>query len=225
MRIAFFGGSFDPPHQGHLAVARAAQQSLHLDQVLFAPVALQPLKPGGPSASFLHRAAMTGLAIAGQPDFQLSLLDAPGNSADTPNYTSETLLRLRQSLPPGAQLYLLLGADSFRTLPQWHHAAEIPFLANLIVASRPGFESESLSSLFDLSSSLPPGIEIHPSLSQSNQYLLTGSGDRQSSLTLLPDLHYDISATQLRLQIQGDPSNHLIPEAVLQYIHRNHLYE
>jgi nicotinate-nucleotide adenylyltransferase len=233
MRIAFFGGSFDPPHNGHLAIARAAQQALDLDQVLFAPVGLQPLKPSGSSASFSQRAAMTRLAIADQRHFQLSLVDGPGsdgsspnsrdasNSSNTPNYTSDTLSRLRQSLRPDSHLYLLLGADSFRTLPQWHHAAEIPFLASLIVASRP---KEDLS---DLPACLPPGIDIHPSPNDPNQYLLINSDGRQSQLTLLPNLHYDISATELRHQIHGDPSNQppLIPEAVLQYIHHHHLYE
>src|SRR5271165_476001 len=93
-RIAFFGGSFDPPHMGHLAVARAARAALGLDCVLFAPVGAQPLKPQGPSASFADRLEMTKLAIAGQPGFAISLADAPMSSG-APNYTLETLLGLR----------------------------------------------------------------------------------------------------------------------------------
>jgi len=229
MRIAFFGGSFDPPHHGHLAIARAAQQALDLDQVLFAPVAFQPLKPAGSSASFADRVAMTRLAIANQPNFQLSLADSPNtntldNPSNTPNYTSDTLIRLQQSLPPKTQLYLLLGADSLCSLPQWHRAAEIPFLANLIVASRPG---QNLSDLSDLSACLPPGIDVHPIPAQPNQFRLTNQNRQQSQLTILPNLHYEISATQLRHQIHGDPSTQppLISEAVLQYIHHHHLYE
>src|SRR5271157_3430653 len=76
-RIAFFGGSFDPPHYGHLAVARAARSALALDTVLFAPVAAQPLKPLGSTANFDHRLAMTRLAIEGEPGFSISLSDAP----------------------------------------------------------------------------------------------------------------------------------------------------
>ena len=67
--MAFFGGSFDPPHLGHLAVARAARAAFHLDTVLFAPVGAQPLKPEGSAASFEQRLAMTRLAIAGEPGF------------------------------------------------------------------------------------------------------------------------------------------------------------
>src|SRR5215469_14916173 len=76
-RIAFFGGSFDPPHLGHLAIARAARDALQLDRVLFAPVGAQPLKPKGSTASFEDRLAMTELAIAGERGFEVSLADAP----------------------------------------------------------------------------------------------------------------------------------------------------
>ena len=155
-RVAFFGGSFDPPHLGHLEVARAAQSALDLDAVLFAPVGEQPLKPHGSSASFAHRLAMTRLAIAGDPAFAVSLADAPKPSG-APNYTFETLSALRAQLPPGGVLFCLMGADAFAILRRWHRAAEIPFLAPLIVASRP---SESLSQLEDLKAFLPDGLTL-----------------------------------------------------------------
>jgi nicotinate-nucleotide adenylyltransferase len=228
MRIAFFGGTFDPPHQGHLGLARAAQQTLNLDKILFAPVGLQPLKPTGSSASFEDRVAMTQLAIAGQPNFELSLADAPAASSNTPNYTAETLTRLRQSLPSETELYLLLGADSLRTLPQWHRAPEIPFLANLIVAARPGHDISNFS-ISDLAACLPSGIAIAIANlpTQPNHYRLVNAAGQQSQLILLPDTHYEISATQFRNQIHDNPSTlpALIPEPVLQYIHQHHLYK
>src|ERR1700675_1995993 len=125
-RVAFFGGSFDPPHLGHLAIARAARDALHLDRVLFAPVGAQPLKPLGPTVSFDDRVAMTQLAIAGEPAFELSRIDAP-NPEGQPNYTLETLRTIRQELGPHADLFCLMGADSFVSLRRWHGAAEIPF--------------------------------------------------------------------------------------------------
>ncbi len=76
-RVAFFGGSFDPPHLGHVAVARAARDALRLDAVLFAPVGVQPLKPQGATAGFDDRLEMTRLAVAGEPGFEVSLIDAP----------------------------------------------------------------------------------------------------------------------------------------------------
>lgn len=232
-RVAFFGGSFDPPHFGHIAIARVARQALRLDRVLFAPVGLQPLKPSGSSASFEDRVAMTRLAIAEERDFEISLLDAPNPGIPHPNYTIDTLTRLRQSLPVNTQLFLLLGADSFRTLSSWQRASEIPFLANLIVASRPAPEGVALPQEFalsdanDISASLPSGIAMSPLPNQPNQYRLINSAEEQSQLTILPNLHYDISATQLRNQVYGQPGNEapLLNPAVLQYIHRHHLYE
>ena len=76
-RVAFFGGSFDPPHLGHLAVARAARDAFKLDNVLFAPVGAQPLKMNGSTASFEDRVELTRLAIADEPGFVVSLADAP----------------------------------------------------------------------------------------------------------------------------------------------------
>ena len=152
-RVAFFGGSFDPPHLGHLAVARAARDALQLDRVLFAPVGAQPLKPQGSTAPFTDRLAMTQLAIAGEPGFAVSLVDAP-SSDNKPNYTLETLRTLRTGLPSGGSLYCLMGADSFVSLRRWHGAAEIPFVASLIVASRPG------QHLDDLTRFLPQGLTL-----------------------------------------------------------------
>ncbi|MGB7547747.1 MAG: nicotinate-nicotinamide nucleotide adenylyltransferase, partial [Terracidiphilus sp.] len=159
-RIAFFGGSFDPPHRGHLAVARAARAALGLDTVLFAPVGAQPLKPRGSTASFDDRLAMTRLAIEGEPGCALSLADAPSPGA-APNYTIDTLLRLRAELPPGGVLFCLMGADSFLGLRRWHRGAEIPFVAPLIVASRPG------QPLGDLAAALPAGLSLDEAASAS----------------------------------------------------------
>jgi nicotinate-nucleotide adenylyltransferase len=221
--IIFFGGSFDPPHCGHLAIAQAAQQALtatnqhpHLPLVLFAPVGRQPLKPAGSSASFEDRVAMTRLAIAHHPNFALTLADAPNPAHTKPNYTIDTLLHLRTQYPPETHWHLLLGADSFRTLHHWHRAAEIPFAASLIVASRPG---EDLS---DLASLLPPTLTLN-TLSPHHHQLHNPAG-QQSSLLILPDLHHDISATHLRDQINNPNPRQLLPQAVLAYIHQHHLY-
>lgn len=219
-RVAFFGGSFDPPHAGHLAIARAARDTLQLSTILFAPVGLQPLKPDGPSASFADRFAMTQLAISGESSFQVTRADAPNN---TPNYTIDTLLSLSARLSPDDILYLLLGADSFRTLPRWHLAAEIPFAARLVVASRPGEEISCPSA------GLPEGILADPA-AEPNHFLLHNASGRSSELVFLPGLHYEISATELRRQMQQDTSPasytgpQLIAPAVLDYIRRHHLY-
>ncbi len=234
-RVAFFGGSFDPPHLGHLAVARAAQAALRLDRILFAPVGAQPLKPDGATASFPDRAAMTRQAIEGEPGFELSLLDAPRPDG-SPNYTLESLHTLRSELPE-AELFLLLGADSLAQLRNWHGAAEIPFAASLVVASRPG------QSLDNLTSMIPEGLSLSTAPGEAPGYAssghasgetaagpellaatLTNAAGETAPFYLLPGLYVDISASQIRAQTRaGAPSP--LPPAVAEYIRRHQLYQ
>lgn len=225
-RIAFFGGSFDPPHRSHLAVARAARKALALDRVLFAPVAVQPLKTDRQSSSFEHRAAMTRLAIDGEPGFELSMADAPAHSG-APNYTYETLRRLRAELPENAHLFCLIGADSFLMFRHWRCAAQIPLLAPLIVASRPGqplhllgsFLPEGLRFLNEESAeSCPAGIPL------STWTVLTEDG-RRAPFYLLPGLHEEVSATEIREQIRsGGGEEELLARPVLEHIRQHGLY-
>ncbi|MGA7856955.1 MAG: nicotinate (nicotinamide) nucleotide adenylyltransferase [Terracidiphilus sp.] len=233
-RIAYFGGSFDPPHRGHLAVARAARNALGLDLVLFAPVGAQPLKPLGSKAGFDDRLAMTRLAIAGKPGFEISLADAPASESEpsrTPNYTIDTLLGLREELPIGVQLFCLMGADSFLGLQRWHRGAEIPFIAPLIVASRPG------QSLEDLAPVLPAGLSIdtdpvYASESDGAQvrcYTLGNADGATTPFYLLPGLHIEISASEIRRQVRAArgrlaAGHELLPEAVAEYIALHGLY-
>ncbi len=233
-RVAFFGGSFDPPHLGHLAVARAARSAFELDTVLFAPVGAQPLKPAGSTASFEDRLAMTRLAIEGEPGFAVSLADAPRFDARgdlAPNYTVDTLGRLRAALAPDSVLYCLIGADSFLSLRHWHRAAEVPFVAPLIVASRPG------QALQGLKAALPPGVTLQaaPEASRTcghvevRAFTLTSQSGARAPLYVLPGLDVEISATRIRAQIQNAARNpaterNLLPAAVCEYIARHSLY-
>ncbi len=248
-RIAFFGGSFDPPHLGHLAVARAARDAFHLDTVLFAPVGAQPLKPEGSSASFDDRLAMTRLAIAAEPGFAVSLVDGPNFSAAgdaLPNYTIDTLNALRAEFKPDCVLYCLMGADSFFGLRQWHHAPEIPFAAALVVASRPG------QSLSGLQAALPQGLTLEPaqagdqneskpgesspiesgpgkSAIEVRAFSLANPAGERAPFYLLPGLDVEISGTEIRTQIRNSSrgetaTRSLLPAAVRDYIVRNGLY-
>ena len=233
-RVAFFGGSFDPPHLGHMAVARAAQAALGLDAVIFAPVGTQPLKLHGSAAGYEDRLAMTRLAVAGGPLFAVSRADAPKPSG-APNYTFDALLALRAELPPGSALFCLMGADSFFSLRLWHRAAEIPFAAPLIVASRPGWQLDHVQAL------LPEGLTVEstpePGRPDSEVdlrcYLLLSPAGEHTPLYLLPGLHVEISASDIRKQLRepggaasaapatGDA---LLPVAVLDYIRSRGLY-
>ena len=227
--MAFFGGSFDPPHQGHLAVARAARAALKLDTVLFAPVGAQPLKPGGAGACFADRLEMTRLAIDGEPGFCLSLADAP-KPAGEPNYTLETLLRLRAALPDGGKLFCLMGADSYFGLRGWHRAAEIPFAAPLIVASRPGERMD------ELERSLPSGLRIEAAGEgmemagdgTMRRYVVVNRAGERTPLYLLPGLHVEISASTIREKMQDVREPHAVeeqlPDAVAAYVRAHGLY-
>lgn len=234
-RVAFFGGSFDPPHRGHLAIARAALQALHLDTVLFAPVGTQPLKPEGATASFDERVAMTRLAVAVEPHFAVSLADAPSTSG--PNYTIDTLLRLQKELPKESALFCLVGADSLLNLRDWHRGAEVPFVAPLIVASRPGQQFDELAavlpagvileegSMGSIPSSKSSGIEMR-------SYTLRNVTGAEAPFYVLPGLHIDISATAIRDEVRrelarippGEGHHSDLSDAVFDYIAGHKLY-
>jgi nicotinate-nucleotide adenylyltransferase len=246
--VAFFGGTFDPPHLGHLAVARAALVALGLDTVLFAPVGAQPLKAKNSTAAFEDRLAMTRLAIASVPGFELSLADAPKPSGAF-NYTLETLLGLRAELGPRCALFCLMGADSFASLKHWHRNAEIPFVADLIVASRPG------KRLDDLKAALPEGVAIEaapeapklhsegpilhsgspvlPYEIEVRRYLLRNQAGETAPFYLLPGLDIEISASEIRERIREQISavtgnrpagEELLPDSVSTYIRAHGLY-
>jgi nicotinate-nucleotide adenylyltransferase len=225
--VAFFGGTFDPPHCGHIAIAQAARDALGLDEVLFAPVGAQPLKPEGSTAPYPDRVAMTELAIAGHRGFVLSGIDAP-DASGRPNYTLHTLRKLR-SAQPDADLYCLIGADSFLTLRKWYGAPEIPFAADLIVASRPG------ERFHDLAAVLPLGLTSHPGeqIASADQrieleaYELHNAAGQSARLFVLPGLDIAISATAIRQQLRGGApaaAQAVVPGAVAQYIREHGLY-
>jgi nicotinate-nucleotide adenylyltransferase len=200
VRVALFGGTFDPPHGGHLSVARAAADAFHLDAVLFAPAGRQPLKSSGTSTPFADRLAMTALACADARDLRLqaSTLDAP-RADRLPNYTVDTLAELQRT-HPGDTLFNLVGADSFLDLPRWREPARLLELAEWIVAARPGFSLDDLSAL-----------RLTP--------------HQRSRVHLLASTHEDISATDLRRRLQtGDNCTGLLPAAVYDYIQSHGLY-
>jgi nicotinate-nucleotide adenylyltransferase len=221
MRVALFGGTFDPIHRGHLRLAAAAADAFALDRVLFAPVGHQPLKPEGPSASFADRLAMVRLALADAGSvsprpaeqqssetphpaydsrFAASTLDAP-HPDGSPNYTVDTLVALAREYP-AADLFALAGADSFLDLHRWRSPDRLLALAEWIVVSRPDF----------------PLTEVRLA-----SLALTSA--QHARIHLLTTLHEDVSATELRGRLHaGDPCPGLLPPAVAAYIETNHLY-
>jgi len=211
MRVAFFGGTFDPIHRGHLRLASAAADAFALDRILFAPVGRQPLKSDSAVASFADRLAMIRLAIApsrsarpnqssGDPRFVLSTLDAPRSDA-TPNYTVDTLATLAREYPD-TTLFVLTGADSFLGLRSWRSPDRLLALAEWIVVSRPEFP-----------------------LSEAQLLPLALTPDQRARVHLLCTVHEDVSASELRRRLRGgDSCPGLLPPAVAAYIQAHHLY-
>ena len=210
MNFAFFGGTFDPPHRGHMGVALAAAAAFPLDTIMFAPVGHQPLKPDMTVTSYEDRLAMVSLACEEcQPSplknpgkrlaaFSPSAIDQP-KADGTPNYTVDTLeLLLRRT--PDAKLFCLVGADSFLSLRKWRESGRLLELAEWIVVSRPGY---SLSNLSSLALSTAELRRVH----------------------LLETVHYDISSTYLRERLAaGDSARDLLPDSVARYIRDHGLY-
>ena len=201
MRVALFGGTFDPIHRGHLALASAAASAFALDRVLFAPVGRQPLK-AAPTAAFADRLEMTRLAVAfaADPRFAVSSVDAPRPNG-APNYTVDTLAFLAREAP-AATLFVLAGADSFLTLRGWRSPDRLLELAEWIVVSRPEFP-----------------------LSEPQLAPLALTAAQRSRIHLLTTVHEDVSATELRQRLHaGDPCPGLLPPAVADFIQTRRLY-
>ena len=131
MRTGVFGGTFDPVHVGHLAIAQAALESATLDRVIFVPARRSPLKDREPAASAADRLAMLEAATKGEPRFAVSRVEL---DRDGPSYTVDTLEALRSE----GELYLILGSDALADLPRWRSPERIRALARLLVARRPG---------------------------------------------------------------------------------------
>jgi nicotinate-nucleotide adenylyltransferase len=233
MNIGLFGGTFDPIHKGHLALSRSARQACQLGRIYFVPTNIPPHKVAQPTASYFHRYAMTALAAAEEKTFVPSLLEAPGefmlhdrkgakgNLASAPNYSIDTIRKLRQSLNKGERLFFLIGIDAFKDIAKWHEAEALFSECEFIVASRPGF------SLADVADALPeklrPRAEVtKPFREQPAKGDLVLPGVR---LHLLDNVNENISATAVRQAVAAKrPIKKFVPENVEEYIKKEGLY-
>jgi nicotinate-nucleotide adenylyltransferase len=230
MNIGLFGGTFDPVHRGHIAVARAAQEQYKLHGIYFVPANIPPHKQGQPHSPFLHRFAMLVLATAEEKAFVPSLLEAPeeneaGSRKDRqakPNYTIDTVRRLKQSFKASDKLFLLIGMDAFADIAKWHQAEALFRECEFIVASRPGF------SLADVANALPDSLRPRPEVTRPFQkqkamgeLILPGV-----AIHLLEDVHQPASATAIReAAAAGKPMGRFVDASVAEYIRKMGLYK
>ncbi len=134
-RLGVFGGTFDPIHLGHLAIAECARVELGLSSVLFMPALIQPHKMGQPVSGAEHRWAMVQLAIADNPNFAACNLEL---DRDGPSYTSESIAHIRAQTPLDQEIVFICGADSLLDMATWYRPADLLSTARVAVARRPG---------------------------------------------------------------------------------------
>ena len=193
--VGILGGTFDPVHFAHLAIAEEARESLGLERVLFIPAAMPPHKVDRPVSDPEHRMAMVELAIADNPAFEASRIEL-GRTG--PSYTVDTLEALARDYP---DLVLILSAEAFRELRTWHRPERILELARLAVVPRDGFPDANRSYLAEHF----PGFE-----------------DRA---TFLSGPRLRLSASELRHRAaNGRSLRYLVPDAVAAYIGDHALY-
>ena len=208
MNVALFGGTFDPVHRGHLAVARAAQAAYRLGRVYFVPADIQPLKQRLPVTPFYHSYAMLALATRDEKTFVPSLLEALGEDVRrVPSFTIDTLRRFRATLPKSNRLFFLLGIDSFLTIAKWREPEALLREVEFIVASRPGF------SLADIARALPESLRPRDAVNNLLRHQ-PATGDLALGgvmLHLLADLEEKASATAIRGSVaSGRGVSHLL---------------
>jgi nicotinate-nucleotide adenylyltransferase len=134
MRVAIFGGTFDPIHNAHLAIARSAASHFNLDLVFFVPGAHPPHKAGITHAPYDDRVSMAELACAGEPRFKVSRMEQNTHRS----YSVDTIEKFRARLSPDDQLYFLIGADAFAEIHTWRRWREVAAAVCFLVVSRPG---------------------------------------------------------------------------------------
>ena len=199
-RIGILGGSFDPPHAGHLMIAREAKERADLDTVLFIPAGEQWLKEGQDVAPATHRLAMTHLLVGSTPAFVVSDMEVgrPG-----PTYTVDTLRELREDSLPDTEYLFILGEDSVADLPRWHNSQELVTLCRFIAMPRVGGTGRpNLSAAYDA---------------------IPGLREKVTILEAAPRM--DVSSSSVREMVEsGDDLRGVVPDNIVKYITAHRLY-
>ncbi len=210
-QIGFFGGTFDPVHNGHMAVARAAIEQLYLDELLFIPAASPPHKSDQHITPFSGRVAMLELALADEERFSVSTIEAERGG---PSYTIDTLTLFRKRLGPDASFYFIIGLDAFAEITTWKKYRKLLADYNFVVIDRRShFKSgvkEVVMRFFGEYQQVKEGVR------QSQE------GSRIYSLSMEP---VQVSSSMIRERLgQKQGISGIVPQGVGKYIYANGLY-
>jgi nicotinate-nucleotide adenylyltransferase len=228
-RIALFGGSFDPIHAGHLAVARIADRRFNFDEIHFIPASRPPHKLKQHLAPFPHRFAMVALACAEHPHFVPSLAEAGDDFSGTQlHYSVDTVRYFRHSYNgPGDRVFFIVGADAFLDTPMWKEYETLLGLCDFVIANRPGIRLEALRLV------IPPDLMASPSGKRDKEKeedaIAPGSPVvarlQRTTVYLLENVANEASATDIRRRANKGQSIHgLVSARVEEYISKQRLY-
>ncbi len=215
-RIAIYGGTFDPVHSGHLEIARRVTQFFGIDEFLFVPARVAPHKLDREVLSALHRYAM--LALATRADSRLCVstfeLDGPGRQ-----YTVDTLYHFRSRFGEAAEVFFVMGADSWAEINTWREWRRLMTLAHLIVVTRPGYEISAAAATAETAASV---VDLR------GETEVSGASEPGSRKIFVTDaVMIDVSATEIRRAASEDDDEkltRLVPLEVAEYIRKYRLY-
>jgi nicotinate-nucleotide adenylyltransferase len=212
-RVAIYGGTFDPVHNGHLEVARRVLKLFELDEVMFVPACVPPHKRNANITSAFHRFAM--LALATEEDQQLRVSTVELDAPELP-YAVETVERMKNV---SARTFFLIGADSWSEISTWHEWQKLLTMCDLIVVTRPGYEINSIATR---STEL---VDLRNVAANQIGDVLKQNGKRRVFITNVAMI--DVSATRIRMAVQtndGAGLQTMVPPAVARYIDKYNLY-
>ena len=210
MRIALYGGTFDPVHTGHLEIARRVSELFEIEKLLFIPAQMAPHKIGRPVTEPIHRYAMLALATQNDPKLSISTfeLDAPDR-----RYTVDTIAHFQRLFGDACELFFIMGADSWSEITTWREWERLLTMTNHIVVTRPGYE---------------PAITHVGAISERIVDLRSGKGALDQKGIFFTDVVFnDVSATNIRrLASEGriEELEQLVPGPVLEYIRKYGIY-
>ena len=198
MKIGVLGGTFDPVHNGHLAIAEEARSYLNLNEVIFLPAGQPWMKADRSISPARHRTAMLALALQSRPYFKFSTIEIEHQG---PSYSVNSIAELKAQAVEPTDWYFILGWDNLAKIPQWREPAKLIEMCFLAAVPRPGYERPNMKKL----EAELPGIS--------------------KKVILMDKPRLEISATDIRSKVaQGLPISGLVPEAVEEYINENGLY-